>query len=109
MLDDEVDNTVKIAVLASEVNGLREQHKAHAETMFKKLDDHTKEAKEASAKLMDRIEPIAQWIQQNHEVPGRITVLWDERNNAKGFFKASSMIGGGIGALCVFIAERLFR
>lgn len=105
----DIDNAVKVAVLATEINGLREQQKSHAETMFKKLDDHANAAERATNAIMNRIDPIAEWIQQNHEIPGRITVLWDERNNTKGFFKASSILGGALSGGLIMLAEKLFR
>jgi len=46
---DDKENAIKIAVLESEMNGLREQHKAHAERTDQKLDKLTGQLSELVA------------------------------------------------------------
>lgn len=108
-MSDEMENAVKIAVLAEQVSGLREQHKAQAESMLKKVDDLAIASKEASSAIMTEVGDISKWMLQNHEVPKKVTVLWDAHSNTKGFMKASSMVAGAIGGGIMFVADKIFK
>lgn len=91
---DEQD--VKIAVLQSEVNGLREQHKAHKEEITKSLENFKEIVSESIQGIRDDIKEIYEFI-----------------NQSKGYYAAiliaSSVIGGAVVAIASKVMDHLWK
>lgn len=93
---DEQD--IQIAVLGTQMEGLREQQKAHADTNDKKFD-----------RVFEYLKPISEFVSQNRETSAQVKTLWDFHQQNKGFLSATRLITGAMGGLMVFLADFVFR
>lgn len=91
---DEQD--VKIAVLDTKLEGLREQQKVHS--------DDTKKGFE---KVMDTLRPISEFVVKNGEIPKTVEMLEKAHNKQTGFLNASRIFAGAIGGGIAVLGEWL--
>lgn len=93
---DEQD--VKIAILDTKIEGIREQQKAHADSSDKKFE-----------RVFEYVKPVSDWVLQNKETPAQVKVLWDFHQQNKGFLSATRLLTASIGGMIVAAADFFFR
>ncbi len=93
---DEQD--VKIAVLDTKIEGIREQQKAHADNSDKKFD-----------RMFEYLKPVNEWVIQNKELPERVKILWDFHHQNKGFLSATRLLTASVGGCIVAAADFFLR
>lgn len=96
------EQNVKIAVLETKIEGLREQHKAQSDKIFDMLQHQNETVNSRFTELSKYITPAVEFAVANKEIPERVSILWDFHNQNKGFLSATRLItgaaGGAIGA-----------
>lgn len=92
---DEQD--VKIAVLDTKIEGIREQQKAHADNNDQKFE-----------RMFDYLKPVNEWVIQNKELPSQVKTLWDFHQQNKGFLSATRLLTAAIGGTIVALADFFF-
>lgn len=103
---DEQD--VKIAVLDTKLEGLREQHKAQSDRITDMLKQQNETAIEKFTKLFDYMKPAVEFAYQNKDMPGQVKTLWDFHQQNKGFLSATRLLTASIGGAIVALADFLF-
>lgn len=103
---DEQD--VKIAILETKFDGLREQHKAQTDKIVDMLKQQNNESEGKFSKLFDYIKPAVEFATINKDMPGQVKVLWDFHQQNKGFLSATRLITAAIGGAIVAIADWMF-
>lgn len=103
---DEQD--VKIAVLDTKLEGLREQHKAQSDRITDMLKQQNVASDGKFDKLFDYIKPAIEFAQQNKDMPGQVKVLWDFHQQNRGFLSATRLITAAVGGAVVAAADWFF-
>lgn len=96
-MEPEMDNAVQIAIIKEQLNGIREQQKAHSETVNTSISD-----------LKFSVNVIASDQKLSTDaLTKKIDELTAIMNRGRGAFAASMIIAGGLGALVLCIIESL--
>lgn len=98
---DEQD--VKIAVLETKFDGLRDQHKAQTDKIVSMLETQNKTA----ADLREYMKPAIEFATVNKDMPGQVKVLWDFHQQNKGFLSATRLLTATVGGIVVALADFL--
>lgn len=104
---DEQD--VKIAVLETKFDGLREQHKAQTDKIVAMLERQNKDAVEENKALKDYIKPAVEFATVNKDMPAQVKVLWDFHQQNKGFLSAARLMTAAIGGVIVAFCDWFLR
>lgn len=100
---DEQD--IKIAVLETKVDGLRDQHKAQSDRIVDMLTQQNTGTNDRFNKLTEYIKPAVEFAQINKDIPGQVKVLWDFHQQNRGFLSATRILTATIGGIVVAIAD----
>jgi hypothetical protein len=92
------DQDVKIAVLNTQMEGIKDMLKDQNSSSEKRWD-----------KLFEYIKPTVDFATQNQDMPKKVAILWDARNKQEGFFNASRFFSGGVGGALALIADYIIR
>lgn len=100
---DEQD--VKIAILETKFDGLRDQHKAQSD----KIVDMLTQQNDTAKSLREYIKPAVEFATVNKDMPGQVKVLWDFHQQNKGFLSATRLLTGGVGGLFALFVDWILR
>lgn len=96
---DEQD--VKIAILNTKMESLGEQQKSMGEHQrLQALNTDTK-----FERVFDYLKPMAEWVQQNRDIPSQVKTLWDFHQQNKGFLTATRILTAAVGGSVVALAD----
>lgn len=98
MQDDSLKTETSVVLLQHELQGLREQQKAHAS-----------ETRETLGNISATMKTMNEWLIRNEKIPIQVEELYTFHQRQKGFLNAARIFTGAIGGGIAFIIEQGFN